>query len=141
MIETAVEYFEDVVLGRVHHSPGITLTRAHVSEFLGLGGDWPDQTEGDQRVPDMLPLCISSGLGFRAGPPLLVLAFMGFEWHFLQPLYVGDTIQSRSSTVTKRSLREGGVIVEARDILDQRGEVTQRGRLTLLIAKRPPTRS
>ncbi|PYM37414.1 MAG: hypothetical protein DME17_07575, partial [Candidatus Rokuibacteriota bacterium] len=84
--------------------------------------------------------CISSGLGFRLGPPLAVLAFMGFEWQFLRPLYVGDTIRSRSAMVTKRSLREGGVIVEARDILDQSGEVTQSGRLTLLVAKRPAER-
>ena len=66
---------------------------------------------------------------------------MGFEWQFLRPLYVGDTIRSRSSTVTKRSLREGGVIVEARDILDQSGEVTQSGRLTLFVAKRPAERA
>ena len=134
------EYFEDVVVGRVHQTPGLTLTRGHVTQFLGFDGDWPDPAEDDRRVPDLLPLCISSGLGFRLGPPLAVLALMGFEWQFLRPLYVGDTIRSRSSTVTKRSLREGGVIVEARDILDQSGEVTQSGRLTLLVAKRPAER-
>ena len=133
------QYFEDLVVGRVHQTPGLTLTRGHVIQFLGFGGAW-DEAADDRRVPDLLPLCISSGLGFRLGPPLAVLAFMGFEWQFLRPLYVGDTIRSRSSTVTKRSLREGGVIVEARDILDQSGEVTQSGRLTLLVAKRPMER-
>jgi acyl dehydratase len=50
---------------------------------------------------------------------------------------VGDTIRSVSKTVAKRSMKEGGVVVEERSIMNQRGEVVQRGRLTLLVAKRP----
>jgi hypothetical protein len=34
-------------------------------------------------------------------------------------------------------MKEGGVVVEERSILNQRGEVVQSGRLTLLVAKRP----
>jgi hypothetical protein len=138
---TAVDYFEDVVIGQVYATPGLTLTEAHRTQFLGLGGDRPEPAADAGRIPDLLPLCLSSGLGFRAGPPLAVLAFMGFEWEFRQPLYVGDTMRSRSSTVAKRSLREGGVVVEAREILNQRGEVMQGGRLTLLVAKRPAERA
>ena len=59
-------------------------------------------------VPDLLPLCLSSGLGWRVPqPPLAVLAFMGFEWKFHLPLRVGDTIRSRSRSAAKRS-HEGG---------------------------------
>jgi acyl dehydratase len=67
----------------------------------------------------------------------VVLAFMGFEWRFLQPARIGDTIRSRSRTHSKRPMREGGIIVEERDILNQRGEIVQSGRLTLLVARRP----
>ena len=70
-------------------------------------------------------------------PPLVVLAFMGFEWRFLKPTRVGDTIRSVSKTVAKRSMKEGGVVIEERSILNQHGEVVQSGRLTLLVAKRP----
>jgi acyl dehydratase len=66
-----------------------------------------------------------------------VLAFMGVEWYPMRPLHVGDTIRSRSTTRTKRSMREGGVVVEERDIVDQGGRVAQRGRFTFLVAKRP----
>ncbi len=132
-------YFEDLVVGEMHQTPAITVTQAHVTQFVGLTGDWPDQGGGDDAVvPGLLPLCISSGLGFRVpGPPLAVLAFMGFEWRFLEPVRIGDTILSRSTTLTKRAMREGGVVVEGRDVYNQRGEVTQSGRLTLLVAKRP----
>jgi acyl dehydratase len=128
-------YFEDVVVGAPLETPGLTLTQAHVSLFDGLTGVATGAEPG--RVPDLLPLCLSSGLGWRVPqPPLAVLAFMGFEWKFHLPLRIGDTIRSRSRTAAKRSLKEGGVIFEERDILNQRGEVVQSGRLTLLVAKR-----
>jgi 3-hydroxybutyryl-CoA dehydratase len=134
----ARSYFEDVVPGVSFETPAITLTEAHVTQFLGLTTDWPDHAADGPAVPDLLSLCLSSGLGWRIpAPPLAVLAFMGLDWRFLQPLHIGDTIRSRSVTVGKRSIREGGVVVEARDILNQRDEVAQSGRLTLLIAKRP----
>jgi acyl dehydratase len=113
----------------------MTLTETHVSLFAGL----TDQRGGDPRaVPDLLPLCLSSGLGWRVPqPPLVVLAFMGFEWQFLKPARVGDTIRSISRTVAKRPVKDVGVVVEERDIRNQRDEVIQTGKLTLLVARRP----
>lgn len=114
----------------------MTLTQAHVALFSGVTEARRALDPG--AVPDLLPLCMSSGLGWRVPrPPLVVLAFMGFEWRFLQPARIGDTIRSRSRTLVKRPMREGGIIVEERDILNQRGEIVQSGRLTLLVARRP----
>jgi len=129
-------YFEDVEKGVPLETPGLTLTRAHVSLFTGVTGDPVLRDPG--AVPDLLPLCLSSGLGWRVPrPPLAVLAFMGFEWRFLAPVRVGDTIHSVSRTLTKRSMREGGVVIEERRIVNQRGETVQSGKLTLLVARRP----
>ena len=128
-------YFEDVVLHGVVETPALTLTEAHVAMYAGLSQD-PPLAPGV--VPELLPLCLTTGLGWRVPqPPLAVMAFMGFEWHVLQPVRVGDTIYSRSRTAVKRSLREGGVIVEERQVINQRGEVVHRGRFTFLVAKRP----
>ena len=129
-------YFEDVQVGVPLETPGMTLTETHVSLFGGL----TDARAQDPRaVPDLLPLCLSSGLGWRVPqPPLVVLAFMGFEWQFLRPARVGDTIRSVSRTVAKRPMKDGGVVIEERNILNQRGEIVQSGRLTLLVARRPP---
>jgi hypothetical protein len=129
-------FFEDVALDAPPlETPGLTLTAAHAALFDSLAGVPAGEQPG--RVPDLLPLCLSSGLGWRVPqPPLAVLAFMGFEWKFHQPLRIGDTIRSRSRTAAKRSLKEGGVIFEDREILNQHGEVVQSGRLTLLVAKR-----
>ena len=62
---------------------------------------------------------------------------MGVEWHVDAPLRVGDTIHSVSRTAVKRSMREGGVIVEERQVINQRAEVVQHGKFTFLVAKRP----
>jgi 3-hydroxybutyryl-CoA dehydratase len=129
-------YFEDVEKGVSLETPGITLTAAHVSLFAGVTGDVA--LREPDAVPDLLPLSLSSGLGWRVPrPPLAVLAFMGFEWRFLKPVSVGDTIRSVSRTLTKRSMREGGVIIEERHIVNQRAETVQSGKLTLLVARRP----
>src|SRR6266566_5073166 len=102
-------YFEDVEVNVPLETPGVTLTRAHVALFVGVTGD--ATLRDPDSVPDLLPLCLSSGLGWRVPrPPLAVLAFMGFEWRFLSALSVGDTIHSVSLTLAKRNMREGGVV-------------------------------
>jgi hypothetical protein len=128
-------YFEDVVLHGVVETPAMTLTQTHVSLYSGLSQDAAPEPG---LVPELLPLCLTTGLGWRVDqPPLAVMAFMGFEWEVLEPVRVGDTIHSRSRTAVKRSMREGGVIVEERQVINQRGEIVHQGRFTFLVAKRP----
>jgi acyl dehydratase len=127
-------YFEDVTVGEGMVSPAMTLTRAHVSLYLGLSGE---SGEDADEVPPLLPLALSIGLGWRLpGPPLVVTAFVGFDWEIVKPLRVGDTVHSRARTASKRSVRDAGIVVEEHEIVDQRGEAAQRGRFTFLVAKR-----
>jgi acyl dehydratase len=135
MTAPAKFYFEDVVLHGVLQTPAMTITEAHVAMYAGLSRDDPREPGA---VPEILPLCLTTGLGWRVPqPPLAVLAFMGFDWQPLLPVRVGDTIFSRSRTVTKRAMREGGVIIEEREVINQRGEVVHKGKFTFLVAKRP----
>jgi 3-hydroxybutyryl-CoA dehydratase len=128
-------YFEDVVLHGELETPAITLTEAHVAIYAGLSHDLP---LAPGAVPEILPLCLTVGLGWRVPqPPLAVLAFMGFEWNALAPVRVGDTIHSRSRTAMKRAMREGGVVIEERQVINQRGEVVHQGKFTFLVARRP----
>jgi acyl dehydratase len=127
-------YFEDVAVDAVSETPALTLTEAHAGLYGGLTGD----TAAPGLVPDLLPLCVLTGLGWRVPqPPLYVLAFMGLEWTVERPLRVGDTMRTRSRVVTKRAMREGGIVIERREILDQRDEVVQHGRFTYLVGRRP----
>ena len=134
MTVMARSFFEDVTVEHVEETPAMTLTEAHVSIYQGITRELPDDA---MLVPDLMPLCFSTGLGWRVPkPPLAVLAFMGLDWQVLRRLRVGDTIHSRSRITTKRPMRDGGVVIEEREVIDQRGEVVQRGRFTYLVAKR-----
>lgn len=127
-------YFEDVEVGARHETPAMTVTEAHVSLYGGLTGD---HAAGPGLAPELLALCFSTGLGWRIErPPLVVLAFMSIDWKIERPLHVGATIRSRSRTALKRSMREGGVVIEEHEIVDQHGAVLQHGRFTFLVAKR-----
>src|SRR2546428_12850620 len=68
-------YFEDVPLEHVEETPGLTITSAHVAIYLGLTRELA--ADGGA-VPDVLPLCFTTGLGWRGPkPPPGVLAVMG----------------------------------------------------------------
>ena len=130
----AVTYFDDVTIGDVGITPAMTLTEAHAALYRGLTGESPD---GPASIPELLPLCLATGLGWRMErPPLAVLAFMSFDWKVHRELRVGDTIHGRARVALKRSMREGGVIIEDHELIDQHGAVAQGGRFTFLVAKR-----
>ena len=127
-------YFEDMDVGDEEVTPAITLTEAHAALYRGLTHENP---EGFGAIPGLLPLCLMTGLGWRLSrPPLAVLAFMSIDWRFHRALRVGDTVHARMRVALKRSLREGGVVIQDQDLVDQDGEVVQGGRFTFLVAKR-----
>ena len=131
---SALTYFEDVKIGDSDFTPAMTLTEAHAALYRGLNGENPD---GPGSIPDLLPLCLATGLGWRTErPPLAVLAFMSFDWKIHRALRVGDTIHGRARVAVKRSMREGGVVIEDHELVDQHGEVAQGGRFVFMVAKR-----
>ena len=130
----ALTYFEDVKVGDFEVGPAMTLTEAHAALYRGLTGETPEEPAV---IPELLPLCVATGLGWRMPrPPLAVLAFMSFDWKIHRELHVGDTIHGRARVALKRSMREGGVIIEDHELIDQHGAVAQGGRFTFLVAKR-----
>ena len=129
-----VTYFEDIELDEIRETPAITVTEAHVALYLGVTREPPGPPV---TVPDILPLCLSIGLGWRVRqPPIVVLAFVGMDWQIVKELRVGDTIRGRARVVSKRPIRDGGFVVDERALIDQHGEVVQQGKFTFLVAKR-----
>ena len=131
----AVSYFEDVQVDARFETPAMTVTEAHVKLYAGVTGD---DAPAAGLAPELLALCLSTGLGWRLErPPLVVLAFMGLDWNIVRPLEVGETVKSVTRTAVKRSMREGGIVIEEHAVIDRHGEVLQKGRFTFLVAKRP----
>jgi acyl dehydratase len=137
-------YFEDIEVGDGFETPGRTITQADVVSFAAISGDQEalDFAAGPPGlppvVPDLLVMAITSGLGFRAPAETpQVLAFMVFDLLVLSPVRVGDTIRCRVRVAGKRPMREGGVVVEQRQMVNQRGDVVQESEYKLLVARRP----
>ena len=138
----ALRYFEEIEVGEVLVTPSRTVTEADLLRFAGISGDHDAldraREPGPSPVPEMLTIALTSGLGFRvpvAQP--LVLAFMVFDWRFRAPVRIGDSLHCRLQVTAKRALKEGGVLVEKREVLNQHGEVVQEGEYKLLVARRP----
>src|SRR5689334_10938587 len=96
-----IHYFEDLEVGHSWKSNRRTVTETDIVQFAQLSGDFnPLHVDeifakttifGKRIAHGLLGLSISSGLQ-ASEPPWLVMAFMGLEWRFTKPIFIGDTI-------------------------------------------------
>jgi 3-hydroxybutyryl-CoA dehydratase len=132
-------YFDDVEIGQEWESFGRTVTEADIVNFAGLSGDFNPihidhvfaRTTVYRRplAHGLLVQAIGSGLGLMF-PPMRTLALMSIkEWHFREPVFIGDTIHVRVRVVEKepRSRGRRGVITWHRQIINQDKKVVQEG--------------
>jgi len=112
-----------------------------VVSFAAISGDHQALDFSRERpppVPELLVLAVTSGLGFRVpAPQPSILAFMLFDWRRVAPVLLGDTVRCRVRISAKRAMKDGGVIVEQRSMINQRDEVVQESEYKLLVARRP----
>ncbi len=141
------KHFEDFNLGDEITSAGRTITEADIVNFAGLSGDFTQlhtniefarQGVFGQRVAHgLLGLAVARGLlaqlGYLAGT---VLALREISWKFSLPVFIGDTLQARSTVVELKPLRrlKAGVVTLAIEVLNQREQVVQSGQWVLLVA-------
>jgi acyl dehydratase len=137
-------YFEDVEVGAELETPGRTITEADLVRYAAISGDQGalDLSCGEPglapAVPDFLVMVVTSGLAFRLPVEQpQVLALMVFDLQTRLPVRIGDTIRCRIRVTGKRPLKDGGVLVEQRTMVNQRGEVVQEAEYKLLVARRP----
>lgn len=143
-------YFEEMDEGLEMVSPARTVTETDVVMFAGLSGDYnPLHTDAEfgrntrfgQRIAHgLLGLSIASGLANRLGfIEGTAIAFMGLEWKFKGPILIGDTIAMTARVLRKRAIPrlQGGVVVLAIAVKNQRGETVQEGEWSVLVKSKP----
>ena len=139
--------FEDLRKGDRWTSPARTITEADIVNFACHTGDFdPLHVDHEFAKQSMCRRPIAHGLlglSFLAGlssrsPAMCNLAFVGIrDWHFVRPLYVGDTV----SVVTvveelQPQGRRSGRVLWRRQLLNQDNAVVQEGILETLVATR-----
>jgi len=142
--------FEEFEIGDSRISPGRTVTETDVVSFCGLSGDYNElhsnaefgkQTPFGQRIAHgLLGLSIASGLAGRLG--LIegtAQAFMGLDWKFKRPIFIGDTIRVRATVARTKEVKRlgGGIVILDIAVLNQNDEVVQQGKWTVLMKSRP----
>ena len=142
-------FFEDFEIGDEFVTPGRTVTEADVMLFAGLTGDYnrihtdaeymKSSMFGERIAHGLLGLALVNGLKYRTDYDSDgVLAFLGLTWKFSGPIKFGDTIHAVIRIASKRetSKPDRGIMVQAIQVLNQRGEVVQEGEFTSLMKRR-----
>ena len=153
MAEIAIQrglYFEEFNVGDTVTSAGRTITEADIVSFAALSGDWnaihvdaefaKSQMFGERIAHGLLGLSIASGLAVRLGfIEDTVIAFMGLDWKFRAPIKIGDTIHMQAQIAEKKPMPRlgGGLIILNVEVLNQRGETTQKGTWSMLMKMKP----
>ena len=143
-------WYEDFQDGMTFTTAGRTITEADIVNFAGVSGDfnpihinasYASGTLFGQRIAHgLLGLSIASGLVVGLGwMGDKVEAFMGIEWKFRAPIFIGDTIHVDVEVVSHRGMpRLGGGFVNFKlEVKKQDGTVVQKGEWQALFKTKP----
>lgn len=144
------KYFQEFEVGQEIEGPGRTVTETDIVNFASVTGDWNQlHTDAEYVKTEAFGERIAHGLlGLSIGVAQLVslgavegtiIAFIGIEWKFKAPIKIGDTIHALVTVKQKKEMQAagGGFVIMSMKILNQRGETTQQGDLTMLVKARP----
>jgi 3-hydroxybutyryl-CoA dehydratase len=145
----AKRYFDEIELGEEHVTPGVTVTEYHVMQFAGLSMDFFElhtneefarKTGFGRRVAHgLLGLALADGLKNRSEFQTHAIASLGWNWTFCGPIFLNDTLHVRLKVAGKRpsqSKPDRGIIVLFLELVNQRGEVVQKGENRLMVERR-----
>jgi len=139
-------YFEDLTEDVSITTPARTITEADIVMFAALSGDWnqlhtdaefaKNTVFGERIAHGLLGLAVASGLAARLGfLEGTVEAFLSLDWKFKAPIKIGDTIHLEAKVAKKKAMKRlgGGIVTFDVTLLNQRGEVVQKGQWTVLV--------
>jgi 3-hydroxybutyryl-CoA dehydratase len=144
------KWFEEFNEGLSMESRGRTVTEADIVSFAGLSGDFnPMHTDAEYAKGTQFGARVAHGalifsmmtgqlyqLGFLEGT---VIAFTSFEMKLRAPVYIGETIKVTSTVSKRRAMPAagGGFVTFDVKVTNQKGELVQKGELTVLVKSNP----
>ena len=145
---TGPAYFDDYVLGATRETGGRTITEADIVLHAGQTGDfYPHHLDAEfcktqpfgQRIAHGT-LTFAVGVGLTAGVINPHAMTYGYDrLRVPRPVFIGDTLHTSVTIREKRDHKrpESGIVVEALEVLNQRGETVLACDHLLLVARRP----
>jgi len=141
-------YLEQITEGMTFESARRSVTETDIVSFSAITGDYSPLHSDleyirkytpfrDRITQGWLTVTIQSGLN-SALKTWKILAYLGMDRRFIDPVYPGDTIHARYTVESVRpssSRPTGGIVVLACDVVNQRGEVVCTGHETFFVAR------
>lgn len=147
---TEARYWDDAKEGDEGVTPSITVTGEMIDKYADVSGDhtplhvdedYARRSHFGERVAHgLFGLAVADGLKCQAGYRFLPGMSLGWTWDFLQPIRIGDTLHVRFRVGGMRpsKSRPGwGIVSIPCELVNQKGEVVQRGEHRLMIPRRP----
>jgi acyl dehydratase len=141
-------FFEDYAIGSQRETTGRTITEADVVMHAGQTGDfYPHHMDAEwcktqpfgQRMAHGT-LVFSVGVGMTAGTINPRAMSYGYDrLRFVRPVFLNDTIRARVSIREKRDdpkRPKHGIVIEALEVVNQRGETVLVADHLLLVERR-----
>lgn len=146
---TNERYYDDAQVGDEAITPAVTVTEKHIMTYAELTGDYtPVHTDeayarttpfGTRVAHGLFGLSLADGLKTRADYKFLPGMSLGWTWDFVAPIKLGDTVHVKFRVGSMRATKKPGwgIVVLPSELINQRGEVVQRGEHRLMIPRRP----
>jgi acyl dehydratase len=142
-------YYDDVKLGDEGITPEVTVTREMIRSYADLTGDQtPVHVDEDFAKTShfggivahgLFGLSLADGLKTQGTLQFPPGASLGWNWDFLKPIRAGDRLHVKYRIDTMRVTKKPGwgIVNLASELINQDGEVVQRGAHKLMILLRP----
>jgi acyl dehydratase len=144
------KYFEQLEIGQEFVTRGRTITQTDIAFYAGFSWDHnPEHTDvefarksvfGEPIAHMLLSLVFANGLS--ASTSILrgtARGYLGMTWRTLGVCRIGDTLHVRETILEKKDSPrpEVGIVIIGIEVINQRGEVVNRGERTMLVAHKP----
>lgn len=147
---TPEKYWDDAAEGDRCVSPSYVVTEARINAYAELTGDYTpvhideDYAKttpfGTRVAHGLFGLSIADGLKTQSEYRFLPGMSLGWTWDFLLPIKIDDTLHVRFHVTGLRASKSRpgwGIVVLPSELVNQRGDVVQKGEHRLMIPRRP----
>ncbi len=143
-------YFDEIKVGDKGISPSYTFTEERINAYAELTGDFtPVHVDeeyakgtpfGTRVAHGLFGLSVADGLKTQSEYCFQPGMSLGWEWSFVLPIKIGDTchIEFHVESVRESKSRPGwGIVVVPVELINQRGEVVQKGEHRVMVPCKP----
>ncbi|MDB5895716.1 MAG: acyl dehydratase [Rhodoferax sp.] len=147
---TPERYWDDATEGDTCTSPTYEMTGARIDAYAELTGDYtPVHVDeayanashfGCRVAHGLMGLSVADGLKTQCEYRFLPGMSLGWTWDFLLPIKIGDVLRVRFTVANMRASKSKpgwGIVVLPSELLNQHGQVVQKGEHRLMIPRRP----